>query len=404
MEYFENKGINDFKNNKLFWEFYSAFIKVKSDKSNSKQIPTNLSYDNTIYSGYDRIVEAFNIFFTNIQTDSNEELDSCKRFCNNHFDSLIANGTIKPQIFSFSLTNRNEVLELLMDLSESSGPGFAGIPTKLLKKVSNLIAPFLSTLINKCLMSGIIPNDWKVALVTPLYKNKGDENDMNNYRSISVLSPIAKVFEKIVYKQIFYYFHTNNLLVDNQHGFRPNRSCETALHTIVSQMMKILSDRSVGLFIFIDFKKAFDTVDTNLLILKMERYGFDKKSLELLINYFFSRMQMVKIEEHSSNLKEVKLGVPQGSVLGPLLFLIFINDLVFYVKSFDVKLFADDTTLSLIDKHLDLLLARFNYSICELTSWCRANRIDINLLKTEAMLITRKRNIVYPEFILIDKS
>lgn len=255
---------------------------------------------------------------------------------------------------------------------------------------------------NKCLISGKIPNDWKTAVVTPLSKNKGDETDMNNYRSISVLSPIAKVFEKIIYNQIFNYFNSNKLLVDNQHGFRPGRSCETALHGIISQMLKVLSERLIALYLFIDFKKAFDTVDSIILLLKMKWYGFDNKSLDLIKNYFLHRKQIVRIDEYSSSPRNVILGVPQGSVLGPLLFLIFINDLVLYLKEFEAKLFADDTTLSLVNREIAELLHKFSISIKELTEWCKYNRIDINWLKTEAMFITNKRNIALPEFIFID--
>ena len=155
--------------------------------------------------------------------------------------------------------------------------------------------------------------------------------------------------------------------------------------------------------IFVDFKKAFDTVDSKLLLLKLKWYGFENNSLNLLSDYFSSRKQIVKIGEHISTAMDVKLGVPQGSVLGPLLFLIFINDLVLFLKDFEAKLFADDTTLSMIDLNLENLLSRFKVANKSLSSWCNFNRIDINWKKTEAMIITNKRNIIIPEFIIIDK-
>lgn len=264
IEYFEKKGINDFKNSRLFWEFYSSFIKIKSDKSNTSSIPTTMTKNELTFNGYEQICEGFNLFFTNILSDSTDNIESCEKQCKSHFDELIAGGIFEPKTFAFSFTNRVEVEKLISELSDNSGPGFTAIPTKIIKETSKLISPFLSDLFNNCLLKSKIPNDWKKAIVTPLFKNKGQKTEMNNYRSISVLSPVAKIFEKIIYRQIFNYFNTNMILIDNQHGFRPGRSCETALHSILSQMFKILSERQIGLFLFVDFKKAFDTVDSKL--------------------------------------------------------------------------------------------------------------------------------------------
>ena len=244
-----------------------------------------------------------------------------------------------------------------------------------------------------------------MAVVTPLYKNKGSTEEVNNYRGISVLPPIAKLFEKLLHKQISTYLNTNNILSNEQHGFRKNHSCESALHELLSQMNTIKSKRLIGLFLFIDFKKAFDSVDPKLLLIKLRKYGFSDTAIALLANYFSNRKQHVKLDEFISESESIGLGVPQGSVLGPLLFLIYINDLAIYLTEFSIKLFADDTTLTQIGCELPELLDSFQTSFKKLLSWCEYNRIDINWTKTKIMFITSKRNVSLPSCIIFeDKS
>ncbi|CAF0722117.1 unnamed protein product [Brachionus calyciflorus] len=404
INYFKMKTMTDFKNSKKFWEFYSSHIKIKSDKSNKPNSPAELFFKDQKANSIEEISEMFNLFFTSIKSDSKIEYEDCELFCDNFFDKLISDGSIKPNKFKFEPTNEAEICELISSLSDSSGPGFDGIPTKILKLISPFISKFLCTIFNRAIAEGKIPNDFKVAVVTPLFKNKGTLDDINNYRGISVLSPLSKVFEKIIYKQIYNYFDINKLMNDNQHGFRNSRSCETALHTIISQMFKTLSQRLIALFIFIDFKKAFDTVDSRILIIKLRKYGFDPGAIKLIVNYFLNRQQKVKFESYTSSFANIKFGVPQGSVLGPLLFLIFINDIVSYLINFEVKLFADDTTLSLKGNNLTELLEKFNSSIMHLTKCRNFNRIDINWSKTKIMFISKKRNIILPSSILIDKT
>lgn len=151
----------------------------------------------TTLHGYDQIINGFNLFFTNIKSESSLDIQSCFDQCNKHFENLISSATFKTKNFSFSLTNRIEVENLIADYSESSRPGYTSITPKLVNPTANFISPFLSNLFNKCLVECKIPHNLKIALVTPLFKNKGSEADVNNYRSISVLSPIVKIFENI---------------------------------------------------------------------------------------------------------------------------------------------------------------------------------------------------------------
>ncbi len=205
--------------------------------------------------------------------------------------------------------------------------------------------------------------------------------------------------------QIKEYLEANSLLFSGQYGFRNNHSCESALHEILSDMFKVLSDRKIGIYFFIDFKKAFDLVPSDLLLFKLKNfYGFDENANNLLKDYFTNRSQFVKVDSILSNLLEVLLGVPQGSVLGPLLFILFINDMPFFLQLFLTILFADDTSLSLTNDKYDTLISNFNIAVEQLIKWCYYNKFDINWKKSEIMFITNKRSIQLPEYITIENQ
>ena len=154
-------------------------------------------------------------------------------------------------------------------------------------------------------------------MVTPLYKNKGLDLDINNYRGISVISPIAKVFEKVLASQIISYLENYKILIPNQHGFRSFHSCETALHELLTNLNNARNNSLVSLLMFIDFRKAFDLVDSKLLIRKLKHFGFDVSDLKLIQDYFTDRFQTVNLNGSMSSKEEIKLGVPQGTFLGP---------------------------------------------------------------------------------------
>ncbi|CAF0861672.1 unnamed protein product, partial [Brachionus calyciflorus] len=397
IEYFKDKSLNDFRNSKKFWQFYPSKINVISDKSSTNPI-NHVKFNGKISNDKIELCNIFNRFFTTISSTSKSSLEDSLDFIDNSIPTMIG-----PE-FKFSFPTSNELDDLIKTLPTSSAPGICGIPTKVLKLASPKLKSMIAYLFNYSILSCSIPKDWKTAIVTPLYKNKGSNDDVSNYRGISVLPPIAKLFEKLLHKQIISYLNDFNVLTGDQHGFRSNHSCESALHEILSEINKIRSKRLIGLLLFIDFKKAFYTVDAQILLLKLKKYGFSDTAINLIRNYFDNRVQVVKIDDFKSEPLDIRLGVPQGSVLGPLFFLLFINDLSKYLDNITVKLFADDTTIINCADNIEDLLSHFSLAIKKLILWCDLNRIDINWDKTKVMFVTNKKNVNIPEKLKIEGS
>ena len=226
--------------------------------------------------------------------------------------------------FSFEKFTEEKVIEAIKSLDSCSSCGITEVPVSVIKNSAEVLAPFLTSIFNECITSGKIPKDLKCAIAFPLFK-KGDSSLCDNYRGISVLSPFAKVLERLLSHQITNFFNSQKIFSPEQHGFRSNHSCETALQTILDKWKILLEKKENILALFIDFKKAFDLIDPELLFLKLFHYGFDNSSLALIMDYFFERTMLVKIDKTFSTKRKLRLGVPQASILGPLLFIIFIK-------------------------------------------------------------------------------
>jgi hypothetical protein len=400
--FFVDKTAKSFKISRQFWQFYSSSVKLKKSNDGSRA-PKSIIINHTTLSDTAVMAEKFNSFFVNLNPSSNVSLEEAKRAVNKNFKTNMCQ--MLPQAllgaFSFKHVSPTIISKFLKELDDLSSPGISGIPTIVLKQAAEHIAPFLASLFNDCIRKCIFPDEFKFAIVSPLFKSKGSAHDMNNYRGISVLPPVCKVFERIMAEQLRLYFSINKLFFPGQHGFRPFHSCESALHEIVSHCLTNLDKKKINLLLFIDFKKAFDLVNPDLLLIKLLNYGLANDAILLIRNYFDKRLQAVKISNSVSIPANINLGVPQGSVLGPLFFIIYINDLPFFMSSILTKLFADDTTLLFEGEHLDDLLMRCKSGVRLLLEWCELNYLYVNWTKTYAMFITNKR-LVLPKALSVE--
>ena len=238
------------------------------------------------------------------------------------------------------IVTTERIRKLLQKLNVNKASGLDMIPARTLKELSEEIAPFLCTIYQKCLETGSIPEIWKTANVLAIFK-KGEKFKASNYRPVSLTCISCKMFEHIIVSNIMRHLDKHNLLTDCQHGFRRRRSCETQLLTLADELIKGLDkDRQLDLAI-LDFSKAFDRVPHEHLLKKLDHYGIRGKTLDWIRAFLTNRTQKVTVEGVVSESIHVKSGVPQGSVLGPILFLVFINDLHASVQP-SLRLFADD--------------------------------------------------------------
>ena len=255
-------------------------------------------------------------------------------------------------------TSSNEILDRISKLENKKSSGCDLISNYTLKSTSSIIAPYLETLYNCCIFNGVFPNAFKTAEVIPIYKG-GDKEDCNNYRPISLLPTLSKIFEKILANRLTNHLHMHNLLSLHQFGFRENYSTELAVNNIHEKLLHNMDKNLNSCAIFLDLAKAFDSVDHNILLRKLEKYGVRGLALKLFASYLSDRSQYVKVNGVKSLIRSIIYGVPQGSILGPLLFLIFINDLP-DATSLYIKLFADDTFLCAQNANFTLLEAEVN--------------------------------------------
>ena len=331
----------------------------------------------------------FNEFFTSIARKTVENVNPSSK-------SLTDLITQNPNFFKLSDSSltKTEILNATKLLANKKTPDHTGVSSNFIKQtISSLIDP-LHHIFNLSFNSGVVPIQFKIAKVIPIFKS-GDRTSMDNYRPISLLSTFSKILEKLVAIRLTSFLTANNILSKWQFGFRPGHSTAHPMIHFLNKITDSLNKKNHTIAIFCDLKKAFDTCDHTILLLKLKKYGVSGTELQWFESYLTKRKQFVSIKGRSSSLLEIDLGVPQGSILGPLLFILYINDLPLSSKFLSL-LFADDTTLLYTHENLNTLTTIVNEEFQKVCEFFRINKMVLHPDKTKFMLFSRSPGGVDP--------
>ena len=294
--------------------------------------------------------------------------------------------------FNFKTIEVKDIRDAFAKVKTTMSFGNDNISSYFLKLALPYTGNSLAFMFNTSIETSQFPSSWKVARITPIFKDV-DKTEKSNYRPISVLPVISKLFEKLVFNQLYQYMKENGLFTSDQSGFLRLHSTLTCLLNMSDDWYNGLDlGKLVGL-VFIDLKKAFDTVDHDILCKKLDVYGVQQRELSWFRSYLSNRKQFCRVNGVDSNFGEIEVGVPQGSCLGPLLFLIYINDLPQAVQDSSVTMYADDTSLCYQSHDLTQLNEDINSDPKKLVTWLEGNKLSLNVAKTHSMLISTKQQL-----------
>lgn len=357
----------------------STWRELNTMLGRKEHVPINkiVTSDETFSKPKD-IAEVLNNYFADIGKNMSDSIKSNPGDTINKWDNLerVHNDLVLTAV------DINEVIDTINKLESNKSCGYDGITVKCVKICKEILAPPLTRLINICFQSGKYPDVLKIQKITPIFKN-GEKTKLENYRPISVLPIFNKIIEKIIFERIYNFLESENFFYNKQFGFRPKMSTSTAAVELMNMIIENIESRMIVGGVFLDLSKAFDTINHSILLKKLNYAGIRGSSFQLLENYLYNRTQCVSIGGMESSLREVNIGVPQGSVLGPLLFLVYINDMAKIPITGTLLLFADDSSLFYPSRNEHTNVINIEHDLVVLFEYFRINKLSVNVKKTK---------------------
>ena len=379
--YFSDLLEKEKNNMRNTWKVINSIIRPKTIKHTEK-----FTLGNKTVTCPKQIATEFNKYFANI----GPKLASSIHHKGKNFSSYLGQSNISTCFFK--PTDEEEILKIISKLGSNKSAGHDDIKSDIVKQIADVIAIPLTIIFNISLSTGIVPDDLKIAKVVPIFK-KDNPQVFGNYRPVSVLPCFSKLLERIVYNRTYDFLSKNDVLYCKQYGFRTNHSTYMAVLDFVNEINKAFDDDMHTIGIFMDLSKAFDTINHDILLTKLYHYGFRGVSNEWFCNYLSNRQQFVSYNAARSPNENVKCGVPQGSILGPLLFILYMNDICYTSKLLKTILFADDTTVFYSHTNIHVLTDVINNELKEVSNWFKANKLSLNAKKTNLMYLGTRKQI-----------
>jgi exonuclease III len=365
-------------------ETWKVINEVLNKEKRNIHMPQELKSEgnNNVVNEPIEICNMLNNFFINIGKQVQESINLSGK--EKDFEEYLGTPSINS-CYAHPVT-KIEIEKIIEQLDTNKSFGLDNIPAKLLKISKDIISEPLEYLINRSISEGIVPDQLKIAKVIPLFKS-GDRTSPNNYRPISILPVISKIFEKVMHTRLTKFLNDQNFFYKFQFGFRTHLDTKLAISELVNSLQHNIDNGLVSVGVFIDLKKAFDTINHQILLKKLYHYGVRGNVYKWFDSYLKNRKQIVNLGNTNSNILNIETGIPQGSIIGPLLFLVYVNDMVKSIKKGNIKMFADDTNIFYSGNSVMDMKSVIEKDLETLYEWLKVNKLSVNVKKSNFMLI-----------------